>query len=102
MIGDWSHDFAYLEGSFSFGGEFLGFISYLQVLAIKPYLLTLFKESKLSYRSFCHPLSGQFCCGSLVSGFFEGLQPVFCCECIGVLECQGDVFGFVSHHEVEQ
>jgi len=26
MIGDWSHDFAYLEGFFSFRGEFLGFV----------------------------------------------------------------------------
>jgi len=74
MVGDGYHDFCYLEGSFSLWSEFLGFVSYLQVPAIKPYLLTFLKGCKSSCRPFCHPLSGEFmCCRSLVSGFFEGL-----------------------------
>jgi len=74
MVGDGSYDFCYLEGPFSFWSEFSGLIPYLQVLAIKPYLLTLFKGCKSSCRSFRYPLSGKFVCyGSLISGFFEGL-----------------------------
>ena len=74
MVGDGSYDFCYLKGPFSLWSEFLGFILYLQVPAVKPYLLTFFKGSKPSCRPFCHLLSGEFmCCGSLVSGFFEGL-----------------------------
>jgi len=52
MVGHGSHDFCYLEGPFSLWSEFSGFIPYLQIPAIKPYLLTFFKGSKPSCRPF--------------------------------------------------